>query len=84
MRSGHTAAAAGTVDGTVNGTLTGTYDADTRRVTGQFDGNINGTDAGTVITETGGIAIVGVLAGFIVLMALAGFYLERQEFDSDS
>jgi len=38
---------------------------------------------GTTLSETGGLAIVSLLAGFIVLMAVVGFWLERQEFDSD-
>lgn len=74
--------ATGTVDGTVDGTITGTYNATSNAVSGEFDGTINGTDAGTQISETGAIALVGVLAAFIILMAVAGLYLERQDFDS--
>jgi len=40
------------------------------------------TAAGTDLSPTGGLALVGVLAGFILLMALAGLWLERQDFDS--
>jgi hypothetical protein len=74
--------ATGTVDGTVDGTVTGSYNATSNAVSGEFEGTINGTDAGTQISETGGMALVGVLAAFIILMAVAGLYLERQEFDS--
>lgn len=74
--------AAGTVDGTVEGRVNGSYNATENSLDGQFNGTINGTDAGTRVTETGGIALVGVLGAFIVLMAVAGLYLERQEFES--
>ncbi|PSQ59220.1 MAG: hypothetical protein BRD23_04995 [Halobacteriales archaeon SW_9_67_25] len=40
------------------------------------------TAPGTELTPTGGLALVGVLAGFILLMTLAGIWLERQDFDS--
>jgi hypothetical protein len=74
--------ATGTVDGTLEGTVSGSYNASSNALKGEFNGTINGTDAGTRITETGGLALVGVLAAFIVLMAIAGLYLERQDFDS--
>ncbi len=38
---------------------------------------------GTTLSETGGLAMVGLLAGFILLMAAVGLWLERQDFDSD-
>ncbi len=41
-----------------------------------------GSAPGTDLAPTGGLALVGVLAGFILLMTLAGIWLERQDFDS--
>ncbi len=35
------------------------------------------------ISPTGGIALVGTMLLFILLLALAGIWLERQEFDGD-
>jgi uncharacterized membrane protein len=40
------------------------------------------TDSGITIGPTGGIALVAVVAAFVILMALAGSWLETQEFDS--
>jgi len=40
------------------------------------------TATGTDLTPTGGLALVGVLALFIAAMAIAGLWLERQDFDS--
>jgi small neutral amino acid transporter SnatA (MarC family) len=34
-------------------------------------------------TEQNGLALVGTIALFIVLMAVAGLWLERQDFDGD-
>lgn len=35
------------------------------------------------ISPTGGMALVGSIAAFIILMAGAGVWLERQDFDED-
>lgn len=40
------------------------------------------TATGTDLSPTGGLALVAVLGGFILVMALAGLWLERQDFDS--
>lgn len=80
----------GTFNGTINGSIVvgdadgmvnATYNASSNHVSGAFDGRVNGTNAGTTISDTGGIALVGVLAVFIFLMAAAGVWLERQDFD---
>jgi len=44
--------------------------------------NYGDTSTGTDLTPTGGLALVAVLGGFILLMALAGVWLDRQDFDS--
>lgn len=36
-------------------------------------------DGGDGLPETGGLAIVGLLVGFVFLMAAVGFYLDRSE-----
>jgi hypothetical protein len=41
-----------------------------------------GSATGTDLAPTGGLALIGVLAGFILVMALAGVWLARQDFDS--
>jgi hypothetical protein len=45
-------------------------------------GQTYGTNGGSTISATGGLALVGLLAAFIVLMALVGLWLERQDSDS--
>jgi hypothetical protein len=40
------------------------------------------TESGIDLTPTGGLALLGVLVVFIVLLAIAGLWLERQDFDS--
>lgn len=75
----------GTVDGTIEGNVSGTLENDSDELSfdGEFDGRLNGTDKGTEVSPQGGLALVGLLGGFIVAMALAGLWLERQDFDSD-
>ena len=45
-------------------------------------GQTYSTNGGSAISATGGLALVGLLGGFILAMALVGFWLERQDFDS--
>jgi hypothetical protein len=45
-------------------------------------GQTYATSNGAALSATGGLAMIGLLAGFILLMALVGLWLERQEFDS--
>ena len=45
-------------------------------------GQTYGINGGSAISATGGLALVGLLGGFIVLMAVVGLWLERQDFDS--
>jgi hypothetical protein len=47
-----------------------------------FVGQTYGTNGGSTVSATGGVALVGLLGGFIVVMALVGLWLERQDFDS--
>jgi peptidoglycan/LPS O-acetylase OafA/YrhL len=47
-----------------------------------FIGQTYGTNGGSTISATGGVALVGLLGGFIVVMAIVGLWLERQDFDS--
>lgn len=72
----------GTVDGTIEGRVNVTSEPSGSVVAGTFNGTITGTDSDTDVTATGGIALVGVLAAFILLMAGAGLWLARQDFDS--
>lgn len=74
--------AVGTVDGTVSGAVNATYNRSTGVLTGEFEGTVSGIDAETTVEPAGGLALVGVLGGFIFLMAVAGMWLERQDFDS--
>jgi hypothetical protein len=76
--------ASGTVTGTVTGSVNASYNASANSLSGEFTGTINGTDASTTFTPQGGIALVALLAAFILLIAGAGLWLERQDFDSDS
>ena len=43
-------------------------------------GQTYGTGDGSAISATGGLALVGLLGGFILVMALIGIWLDRQEF----
>lgn len=45
-------------------------------------GQTYGTNNGSTVSPTGGLALVGLLGGFIAVMALVGIWLERQDFDS--
>jgi peptidoglycan/LPS O-acetylase OafA/YrhL len=45
-------------------------------------GRTYGINGGSAISATGGLALVGLLGSFILLMAVVGLWLERQDFDS--
>lgn len=70
----------GAVDGTVTGELNGTIDD------GSFDGTFNGTANGTsenTLTPDGGLVLLGLIALFIILLPVLGYFVEQQEFDED-
>lgn len=73
----------GTVNGTIEGEIAGTLNQSNGTFRGELDGTVNGTSTNTQVTATGGIAIVGVMVLFILLMAGAGLWLARQDFDSE-
>lgn len=73
----------GTVDGTLQGDVSGTLNRSAGTFQGQFDGTVEGTSTNIAVTSTGGLAIVGLMILFILLMAVAGLWLARQDFDSD-
>ncbi|PSP17422.1 hypothetical protein BRC62_04810 [Halobacteriales archaeon QH_10_67_13] len=63
--------------GTVAGTLSGTVEDDTFE--GTFEGTVDATDSDTAVTPTGGLALVGLIAVFIVAMPIVGYLIERSE-----
>jgi len=65
--------ASGTIAGTVSGTVEdGTFE-------GTFEGTVDATDPDTAVTPTGGLALVGLIAAFIVAMPIVGYLIERSE-----
>ena len=73
----------GAIDGTLNGTLTDIdADEDAATVQAGFEGTANGT-TGMDLTEQGGVALLGLVAGFIVLMPVAGYLIRRLREDED-
>lgn len=77
----------GTIDGAVEGTawgeVNGTVDEEVSSFDGTFSGTINGTDHGTQISPDGGLALVGLIALFIVVMPIFGFLIERYRDDEE-
>jgi hypothetical protein len=72
----------GTVDGTIQGDASGSLNRSAGTFQGQLDGTVEGTSNNVAVTSTGGLAIVGLMILFILLMAVAGLWLARQDFDS--
>lgn len=68
----------GAVDGTVSGELNGTIDDGTFE--GQFNGTANGTSENT-LTPDGGLVLLGLIALFIILLPVLGYFVEQQDFD---
>jgi len=66
----------GAVDGTITGDVNGTLDADGGSFSGQFEGTASGT-TDTAMDPSGGLALVVLIVGFIVLMPLFGYVIER-------
>ena len=65
------------IDGTVSGTLTdATLDREGSSIDAAFSGTANGTTA-TRLNETGGFALVGFLATFLVAMPVFGYLIRR-------
>jgi hypothetical protein len=61
----------GTVTGTLNGSVNdGTFE-------GEFEGTITASGHDTEVTAGGGLALVGLIVAFIVLMPVAGYFVER-------
>lgn len=72
----------GAVDGDVDGEVTGTFDEDAGVFDGEIDGEVDGTTGKTVSPE-GGLALVGLLALYVLFMPIVGYLIERQERDSE-
>ena len=63
----------GTVTGTLNGSVNdGTFE-------GEFEGTITASGHDTEVTAGGGLALVGLIAAFIMLMPVAGYFIERSD-----
>ncbi|MEF8826076.1 MAG: hypothetical protein V5A27_07020 [Halapricum sp.] len=67
----------GTIEGSFSGTLNGTVNATvTGTISGTADGSIHETDS---IAAAGAMPLVGGILFFVVVMAVAGLYLSRQD-----
>lgn len=62
-----------------------TFTAAAYVVSGEFAAPRNGTNASVppTIEPTGGLALVGVIGGFVLLVAVAGLYIYSQDFDDE-
>lgn len=93
LRVGINGTIAGTVDdGTLNGSLTATIEdsaadgtvagsvdgtVEDGSFSGDFQGSVDATDQDTSVTPTGGLALVGLIAAFIIGMPVVGYLIER-------
>lgn len=71
----------GSVDGTITADIEGTLDQEAESFNGTFEGTVDGT-SDTAISPSGGIALVALIAGFVIMMPIFGYAIER--YDSDS
>jgi len=72
----------GPIEGTIEGDVSGTLNRSNGTFRGQLDGTVNGTSTNIEVTPAGGIALVGMMVLFILLMAATGLWLAHQDFDS--
>jgi len=71
----------GPMDGRITGDINGTYDSENGSFDGEFEGTVNGTTE--QVSPTGGLALVGLLAAFLVAFPIAGYLIERQNPDGE-
>lgn len=72
----------GAVDGTATGDVTGTVDEEAETFEGTFNGTVNGSTENALSSE-GGLAVLGLIALFIVLLPILGYLVERNTDDDD-
>jgi len=70
----------GAVDGTITGDVNGTLDTEEGTFSGEFEGTAGGT-TDTAMDPSGGVALVALIVGFIVLMPVFGYIIERADDD---
>jgi hypothetical protein len=76
----------GTISGAIDGTLTGEMNGTLDREEETFDGTFDGTTTGetqTTLSPDGGLVLIGLMALFIVLMPIVGYFIERGDFDDE-
>ncbi|MEF8813575.1 MAG: hypothetical protein V5A55_07120 [Halovenus sp.] len=66
----------GALDGTITGDVNGTLDTDEGTFSGEFDGTASGT-TDTAMNPTGALALVVLIVGFIIVMPIFGYIIER-------
>lgn len=69
-----------TIDDTIaNGTISGTLNGSASNGTfeGTFEGTITASGHDTEVTADGGLALVGLIVVFIILMPIAGYLIEQ-------
>lgn len=68
----------GALDGRITGDVNGTLDTDDGTFDGEFDGTANGT-TDTTIDPGGALALVVLIVGFIIVMPIFGYIIERAD-----
>jgi len=72
----------GAVDGTITGGVNGTLDEEAGTLEGEFDGTVDGT-TDTAMDPDGALAIIALIAAFIILMPIFGYIIERFSDDKE-
>lgn len=69
----------GPLEGEITGDVTGTYHSEN----GSFDGEITGTVNGTTeqVSPDGGLALLALLAAFLIAFPVAGYIIQRKDFE---
>ena len=73
----------GAIKGTTSGTVEGTLDEDAETFHGSYDGSVTG-ETETELSQEGGLALLGLIASFIVAMPIFGYLIERLRSDDDT
>jgi hypothetical protein len=73
----------GAIDGTLTGTVTDAeLDQEQRSLSGEFEGTANGTTA-NVLSAEGGLALIGLMAAFVIAMPAFGYLIQRLKSDEE-
>jgi len=69
----------GPLDGTISGEINGTVDEEAGTFSGEFSGTVDGSTE--KVSPDGGLALIGLIATFLIVMPITGYLIHRREFD---